>query len=97
MRKRNTESIGEVLKQYFEENPFFRRKLAESRAVTGWTKLLGPMATSYTSNIYYRNGTLYVSLTSSVLRSELLMAKERLITKLNEHAGMHVINDIVFR
>ncbi|WP_108822637.1 DUF721 domain-containing protein [Dysgonomonas sp. Marseille-P4361] len=97
MRKRNTESIGEVLKQYFEENPFFRRKLAESRAVTGWAKLLGPMATSYTSNIYYRNGTLYVSLTSSVLRSELLMAKERLITKLNEHAGMHVINDIVFR
>lgn len=97
MRKRNTESIGEVLKQYFEENPFFRRKLAESRAVTGWSKLLGLMATSYTSNIYYRNGTLYVSLTSSVLRSELLMAKDRLIAKLNEHAGMHVINDIVFR
>lgn len=97
MRKRNTESIGEVLKQYFEENPFFRRKLAESRAVTGWSKLLGPMIASYTSNIYYRNGILYVSLNSSVLRSELLMAKDRLITKLNEHAGIHIINDIVFR
>ncbi|MDH6309828.1 putative nucleic acid-binding Zn ribbon protein [Dysgonomonas sp. PFB1-18] len=97
MRKRNTESIGEVLRQYFEENPFFRQKLAESRAVTGWGQLLGSMINSYTTNIYLRNGVLYVSLSSSVLRSELIMAKERLISKINEHAGLHVVNDIVFR
>jgi len=97
MRKRNTESIGEVLKQYFEENQFFKRKLAESRAVTGWSSLLGSMISSYTTSIYLRNGVLYVSLSSSVLRSELLMAKDRLISKLNEHAGMYVVNDIIFR
>lgn len=97
MRKRNTESIGEVLKQYFEENQFIKKKLAESRAVTGWSKLLGTMISSYTTNIYLRNGVLYVSLNSSVLRSELQMAKDRLISKLNEHAGMHVVNDIIFR
>jgi predicted nucleic acid-binding Zn ribbon protein len=97
MRKRNTESVGEVLRQFFEDNPFFKRKLAESRAVTGWSKLLGSMVASYTTNIYLRNGILYVSLSSSVLRSELLMAKDKLIAKLNEHAGMHVVNDIIFR
>ncbi len=97
MRKRNTESIGEVLRQFFEENQFFKRKFAESRAVTGWLKLLGSMISSYTTNIYLRNGVLYVSLSSSVLRSELMMAKDKLITKLNEHAGMPVVNDIVFR
>ncbi|MBB4037389.1 putative nucleic acid-binding Zn ribbon protein [Dysgonomonas hofstadii] len=97
MRKRNTESIGEVLKQYFEENQFIKKKLAESRAVTGWSKLLGTMISSYTTNIYLRNGVLYVSLSSSVLRSELLMAKEQLINKINEHAGMYVVSDIIFR
>lgn len=97
MRKKNTESIGEVLKQFFEENKFIKQKLAESRAVTGWGKLLGKSIASYTTNIYLRNGILYVHLNSSVLRSELLMAKERLIIKLNEHAGMHVINEIIFR
>ncbi len=80
MRKRNTESIGEVLRQYFEENQFIKRKLAESRAVTGWPRLLGKMINSYTTNIYLRNGVLYVSLSSSVLRSELMMAKDRLIS-----------------
>ena len=97
MRKRNSESIGEVLRQYFEENQFFKKKIAESRVVTGWSQLLGSMISSYTTNIYLRNGVLFVSLNSSVLRSELLMAKDRLISKLNEHAGMHVVNDIIFR
>ena len=41
MRKRNTESIGEVLKQFFEENQFFKRKIAESRVISGWSQLLG--------------------------------------------------------
>lgn len=97
MRKRNTESIGEVLRQFFEENQFIKKKVAESRAVTGWSQLLGTMISSYTTNVYLRNNVLYVSLSSSVLRSELNMAKDRLINKLNEHAGMHVVNDIIFR
>lgn len=97
MRKKNTETIGEALREYFEENPFFRRKLAESRAITGWSKLLGTSIASYTTNIYLRNQILYVHLSSSVLRSELIMAKDKLIEKLNKHAGMEVINEINFR
>lgn len=97
MRRRNTESIGEVIRQYFEENPFIRRKVAESRAVRGWGALLGKSATNYTTNIYLRNGVMYIHLSSSVLRSELLMAKDRLIEKLNDYAGMHVVDDIVLR
>lgn len=97
MRKRNTESIGEALRQFFEENQFFKRKFAESRVVTGWPKVLGQGMASYTTNIYLKNGILYVSLNSSVLRSELIMAKDHLIKRLNEHAGLHVVNDIIFR
>lgn len=97
MRKRNTESLGEVLKQFFEENQFFKRKLAESRVISGWSQTLGPVIASYTTGVYLRNNILYVSLTSSVLRSELMMCKEKLITNLNTHAGLNVVKDIVFR
>ena len=97
MRRRNTESIGEVIRQYFAENPFIRRKIAENRVVAGWKALLGKSASNYTTSIYLRNGVLYVQLSSSVLRSELSMAKDKLKDKLNEYAGMQVINDIVLR
>lgn len=86
-----------MLRQYFDENPFFKRKFAESRVISGWGMLLGKAIAGYTTNIYLRNGVLYVHLSSSVLRSELMMARERLINKLNEHAGLPVVNDIVFR
>ncbi|MDH6354899.1 putative nucleic acid-binding Zn ribbon protein [Dysgonomonas sp. PH5-45] len=97
MRKKNTESIGEVLRQYFEENPFFRKKIAESRVISGWHSLFGATVKSYTTNVYLRNGVLYVHLSSSVLRSELMMAKEKMIKTLNTHAGMDVVADIIFR
>jgi hypothetical protein len=97
MRKRNTESIGEVLRQFFEENKFFQQKLAESRAISGWGKILGNVAASYTSHIYLRNRILYVHLTSSVLRAELSLCKDKLVSNLNKHAGMDVVTDIVFK
>jgi len=97
MKKKNTETIGEVLKQFFEENQFIKRKIAESRVVSGWSKLFGPSIASYTTNIYLKNNTLYVNLRSSVLRAELMMGKDRMINSLNEYAGMVVVNDIIFR
>ena len=97
MRKRNTESLGEVLRQFFEENPFFRRKFAESKVISGWGKILGSAVASYTTNIYFRNNILYVHLSSSVLRAELIMVKDRIILNLNAHVGMDVVQDIIFR
>lgn len=97
MRKRNTESIGEALRQYFEENPFFKKKIAESRVITGWSKILGSVVASYTGDIYLRNNILYVHLTSSVLRAELISCKDKLISNMNKHAGMDVVKDIIFR
>lgn len=97
MRKRNTESLGEVLQNFFSENQFFRQKLAESRVISGWQKLMGKAVSSYTTNIYMRNGILYISISSSVLRSELIMAKDVLIERVNQMAGMAVVKDIVFR
>lgn len=97
MRKKNTESIGEVLQQYFSENRFIRQKLAESRVVSGWPQMMGRAIASYTTSIYIRNGILYIALSSSVLRSELIMAKDVLINRLNNMAGMPVVEDIIFR
>ena len=97
MRKKNTESIGEVLRQYFDENKFLKVKLAESRIINGWKDILGKTIASYTSGLYIRNGVLYISLTSSVLRSELSLAKDDLIKKLNDYAGLTVVKDIVLK
>ncbi|MDR1810534.1 MAG: DUF721 domain-containing protein [Prevotella sp.] len=97
MKRQNTESIGEAIRHFFEENSFLKVKLAESRVISGWSTMFGAAVSSYTTNIYLRNNILYVHLSSSVLRSELLMSKEKIIANLNAYADMNVVNDIVFR
>jgi predicted nucleic acid-binding Zn ribbon protein len=97
MLKHESKSIGDVLSEYFKENTFLRTKIAEHRAVAAWRELLGTGVNKYTKNVYLKRNTLYVQLSSSVLRAELQMNKESLIEKLNEAAGMPIVYDIVLR
>ncbi|MDR2389255.1 MAG: DUF721 domain-containing protein [Tannerellaceae bacterium] len=97
MKRRNTQTIGEVLKGFLEEHPELHEKILEIRVQRGWGEILGPMIRQYTRNIYIKNHVLYVSLTSSVLRNELTLNREKLIKSLNDYAAAEVIHDIVIR
>lgn len=97
MQKKNAQPISEVLSDFLESHSGLKTKLAEHRAVKGWHELLGEGVAKYTRNVYFSRGVLYVNLSSSVLRAELRMSKEKLIERLNEHAGVPVIRDIVLR
>lgn len=97
MLKRNAQQLSDVLSDFFDENPELKKSVAEHRAVTAWRELLGEGVAYYTKNVYFRRNVLHVQLTSSVLRAELIRNKQNLIDKLNEHAEMEVVKDIVFR
>ncbi len=62
-----------------------------------WKDLLGISVAKKTKSLRIQNRRLYVTLHSSVVRNELSMIKESLIPKLNEAAGMDVIDDVVLR
>jgi len=97
MKRRNVQTVGEVIKDLLKDNSALREKILEIRIQRGWGEILGPMVLQYTRNLYIKNHVLYVSLTSSVLRSELLLSREKLLQNLNDYAGSPVIKDIVIR
>lgn len=97
MKRRSTQKLGEVLRDFFEDNTELYEKILEIRVQRGWKELLGPMVMQYTRNIYVRDRVMYVSLTSSVLRSELVMCSDRLLKSLNEYAGSSIIDKLVIR
>lgn len=71
--------------------------LNQYRLIEAWKEVVGPSVARYTSNLYIKNQTLYVHLTSSVLRQELLLGRTLLVRNLNNKVGAQVITDIVFR
>ncbi len=97
MKRTNTQSIGEVIREFFEENTQLQTKIQEVRIKRAWEEVLGPSVMQYTRNLYVRDGVLFVSLSSAVLRSELTLYSDKLIKSLNEHAGVAVIHKLVIR
>lgn len=95
MKRTNSQSIGKLLEDFFQENPLLADKLAETRLIDAWKKVLGSLTSQYTTNIYIKKKVLYVKLSSSVLRNELSMCREQLVKNLNKEAGREVINDII--
>ena len=96
MRRNNAEQIWEMIRKFFRQNGL-ESPLNEYRLVQAWKEVVGPAITKYTSNLYIKNQILYVHLTSSVLRQELMMGRDILVRNLNEKVGAQVIVNIIFR
>jgi len=95
MKRREAQPIGKLVMQYLRqeslETPLYERRLLEA-----WNEVMGPAIASYTRELNIHNQVLFVNLTSSVLRQELMMGRRQLVARLNEHVGSQVITDIVF-
>lgn len=96
MRRNKTITIAEAISDFIKEKGF-GEKLSETSLINSWEEITGKAISSRTQRIYVKDHVLYVHLTSSVARNELLMLKEAIKSRLNERAGKTVIRDIVFR
>ena len=96
MERKDVRKIDSLLQQIVKANGL-ERGLAEYRLMKSWKDLLGITVAKKTKSLRIKNRKLFVTLHSSVVRNELSMMKDSLIPKLNEAAGMDVIDDVVLR
>jgi predicted nucleic acid-binding Zn ribbon protein len=96
MRKSQTQKIGDVISDCLRELRI-DRKLKEVNLVSQWETMMGKTVAVRTEKIYIKGNTLYITVTSSVLKTELLMMRHRIIERLNEQAGEKLIESIVIR
>ncbi len=86
------EAIEALLKAYGMGD-----KLNETKIIASWERVAGPMISGHTRSLNIKNKILFVSLDSAPLRSELMMARSKLVEMLNKEAGIKIIDDIVIR
>ncbi len=96
MRRSQTLEISAILEAFLKQQGL-DGKLREHRLLQSWETLLGKTVAKHTSNLYIKNKTLFVTLTSSVVRNELYMIKDELIKRLNETGGALIIEEIVLK
>ncbi|WP_372975321.1 DUF721 domain-containing protein [Muriicola sp.] len=96
VRKKNNLSLGEALQDFISSNKL-QKGLDKVHVRESWVNLMGNGVNNYTTGIELREDTLYVSLSSSVLREELSLGKSKIIDLLNEELGREVVRKIVLR
>ena len=98
MPKRQNEhmNLGDALQEFIKENQL-QKGIDKVDAREAWTRLMGNGVNNYTQNVELKGETLFVSLTSSVLREELSYGKEKIIKMLNEELGKELVTKIVLR
>ena len=95
MKRSNSEHIGFVIQRYLRQQGL-ETPLNQYRLVASWKDVAGPVVARYTRSVFIKNQTLYVQLTSSVLRQELAAGADILVRNLNGRVGAQVITGIVF-
>lgn len=98
MAKRHNSHIplSDALSEFIKENKL-QKGMDKVDVKNAWVKLMGNGVNNYTTGVELRNETLFVSLSSSVLREELSLGKTKIIALLNEELGKDLVKKIVLR
>lgn len=95
-RKNDNLNMGEALQEFIKANKL-EKGMDRVNVKEAWVNLMGNGVNNYTTAVELRNDTLFVSLSSSVLREELSHGKSRIIVMLNEELGKELVKKLVLR
>ncbi len=97
--KRNFESksLKNVIGNIIDNSNKLNSGLNNIKVQNLWREVMGNNVNSYTNEIVLKKNTLYVNLSSSVLRQELSFGKQKIVNLLNKELGKTIIKKIVLR
>jgi len=96
MKNDYSHSLQEVLEQLIKAYRW-NGKIDEQKIIDSWRTVVGNMIDNHTTKLQVKEKTLFVSLDSSALRNELMMARSKIVDSLNKEACSKIVEDIVFR
>ncbi len=98
MAKRFNEetSLQDILKEFIQVNKL-DSGMDKVDVEQAWKNLMGNGVNNYTEEVLLKRETLYVKLSSAVLRNELSYGKDKIIKMINEEMGKEVVKSLVLR
>ena len=95
-RLNNQSTVGDVLKEIIQANKL-QPGMDQIDVNDAWKNLMGNGVNHYTKNVFLKGSTLYVELSSAVLREELGHGKSKIVSMINEELRRDVVKDVVLR
>lgn len=72
------------------------KKLIESQALDEWETIVGTRISRISKPLKISDGKLFIEVSNTSWRSELVLMKPQIKQKINERIGKRVLKDIIF-
>ena len=96
MKRQSSIRLGALLKDYFSEIGRSNGILS-ARVVRCWDEVMEENVRHSTSSRFFKDGTLYVTVSSSIIRSILSKRKSHIIGLLNSNLGGPYVKSLILR
>ncbi|KGN68431.1 DciA family protein [Porphyromonas sp. COT-239 OH1446] len=94
MKRKDSRLIGDILKDFLEEEPNIHEGLLERQAIIVVRELL-ERELPFISHIDIHEGKLVVQTTSSVIRHHLSLQRETLVRQINERIQAELLRQLI--
>lgn len=95
-KKSNLIKLGDAIGQLFKQEKL-DVKISQFTVKNSWKDIVGDMVANNTSEIFFNDKIIFVTLSSAALKHELSFRKEDLINSINKFCGYKLIEQIVIR
>lgn len=95
-RKSNLIKLGDAITQLFKQEKL-DIKISQFTVKNGWKEIVGEMVAKNTSELFFNDKTLFITLSSAALKHELSFRKEEIVNSVNKFCGYRLIDQLVIR
>ena len=95
-RKTNLIKLGDAINQLFKQEKL-DVKISQHAIKNNWKDIVGDIIANSTSEIYFNESIIFVTLTSAALKHALSFKKENVINEINKYCGYKLVNQLVIK
>ncbi len=96
MKRENTQLIKAIIEEFIKEE-HLEEGLNRTRLFKAWDLVVGEVGAKATTNKYFRDGTLYCTINSSMLRTQMYYRKEDIIANMNKMLSGTIVTRLILK
>jgi predicted nucleic acid-binding Zn ribbon protein len=95
-KKNNLIKLGDAINQLFKQEKL-DVKISQFTIKNSWKDIVGDMIANSTTEIFFNEKIIFITLNSAALKHELSFRKEELVNNINKFCGYKLVEQIVIR
>ena len=96
MKRQNTQLISVILKEFIKEE-HLEEGLERLRIFKTWDLIVGYAGARATSNKFFKDGVLYCTISSSIVRTQLYYRKDDIVVLMNRMLNGDIVKKLVLK